>query len=184
MKNKEIKNIKTIILISVIIVLIMIAIIVITISKGIGNEQEFSKTNTIKLEEIDEHKEELKDAKYEKYMERIKNATERDRIEAYAGKFFTYINDKNYEAAYDLLSDGFKSSYFRELSVFEEYVKTSLPKRLLTVEYDNIERNGNLYILSVKIIDPINAKSEDDYEEKYVIIEEYDYDNFKMSFSV
>lgn len=182
-KNKEIKNIKNIILILVVVLVIIIAIVVLKLTEPEENV-EYTKTNTIKLEEIEEHKEELEDDKYQRYLERIKNATERERIEAYAGKFFTYLNDKDYESAYELLSDGFKSSYFRELSVFEEYVKISFPKRLITVEYDNIERNGNLYILTVKIIDPINATSAEDYDEKYVIIEEYDYDNFKMSFSV
>lgn len=114
-------------------------------------------------------------------INRLKDMGERDRIEYYASKFVSSIGNKSYEYAYSLLYDEYKERYFPTLEKFEEYAKTRLPSRL-SLEYTNIERNGDVYVLWVTLKNPIGTdKSE---VEMNFIIKENDLNDFVMSFSV
>ena len=106
---------------------------------------------------------------------------ERDRIEYYASKFVSSIGNKSYEYAYSLLYDEYKERYFPTLEKFEEYAKTRLPSRL-SLEYTNIERNGDVYVLWVTMYNPLGSK--DSSIEMNFVVKEIELNNFTMSFSV
>lgn len=106
---------------------------------------------------------------------------ERDRIEYYVASFLDAIEAEEYEKAYNMLYGEFKERYFSTLSSFEEYAKTKFSKELI-VEYTNIERNGDYYVLWATISDPLAGKASS--REINFVVQENDLNDFVMSFSV
>ncbi len=114
-----------------------------------------------------------------KYLSTLK---EGNRIEYYCGNFLKLIDEGNYEKAYNLLYGEFKEKYFPTQEEFEEYVKNFYPK-FYGIVYDDIDRYTDLYVLRLKIID-YNATKGDEEIIQRVVIREYDYNNFAVSFQV
>lgn len=114
-------------------------------------------------------------------LNRLKDMGERDRMEYYVSKFITSLGNKSYEYAYSLLYDEYKDNYFPTLEDFEKYVKTKLPSRL-SVEYTNIERIGEIYVLWVTLKNPIGTEQNE--VEMNFIVKENALNDFVMSFSV
>ena len=115
-------------------------------------------------------------------IENLKQMNERERIEFYSGMFFDYIETAEYEKAYELLHTDFKKNYFSNFQSFKEYAQKTFPE-MANIEYDNIERNGDVYVLWIYISDAINGKP-GDKKEMNIVIQENDYNDFVMSFSV
>ena len=88
--------------------------------------------------------------------------------------FFNYCQEKNYQAAYDMLSDGCKYVYFSNLIYFQEYVDTIFneEKAYYIQNYSNYK---DYYVYQVKIFENImktGLTGKDDlsfYEEKISI---------------
>ena len=107
---------------------------------------------------------------------------ERSRIERYFGKFINAIENKNYSSAYSMLNDSFKNTYFATQEAFEQYVSTKYPSEFIVVEYENIERQGELYVLTVSIDDGINQQFEK-FEQR-VVVRENGINDYTLSFQV
>lgn len=114
-------------------------------------------------------------------INRLKDMEERERIEYYVSKFTASLGNKSYKYAYSLLYDEYKERYFPTLEKFEEYVKTKLPSRL-SMEYTNIERNGDIYVLWVTLKNPVGTEQTE--VEMNFIVKENALNDFVMSFSV
>lgn len=114
-------------------------------------------------------------------LNRLKDMGERERMEYYISKFITSLGNKSYEYAYSVLYDEYKENYFPTLEKFEEYVRTKLPSRL-SVEYTNIERIGEIYVLWVTLKNPIGTEQKE--IEMNFIVKENALNDFVMSFSV
>lgn len=106
---------------------------------------------------------------------------ERDRMEYYVSEFIESIEEGKYSDAYDMLYDEFKKNYFPTYEKFEEYAKTKFP-RLASIQHENFERNGDVYVLWTKFSDSLGSK--DSYKEIKFVVQENDLHDFKMSFSV
>jgi hypothetical protein len=106
---------------------------------------------------------------------------ERDRMEYYVASFITDIENKEYEDAYDMLYEDFKTNYFPTLASFEEYVKSKFPKNI-TLTHNNFERNGDVYVMWVTVGDLLGSK--DSGVEMNFVVQEYDLNDFALSFSV
>lgn len=138
--------------------------------------------NTITTENIETDRQ-------EKILTKLKNMTERDRMEYYFGTFVSKLDEKDYESAYNMLYEEYRKTYFPSMSSFKEYVQ-EIYSGMTSVEYNNIERNGDIYILWVTIND-LNGKSVEIIDEAEVstgkevkvVIREYGYNDFVMSFS-
>ena len=104
-------------------------------------------------------------------------------MQTYFGRYLSYIESKDYQSAYDLLYDGFKQNYFPTLEEFIEYVQNNYPNNIV-VEYVNIERQGTIFILTVKLRDALTDTTQTDTLERQVVVTENDINNFKISFSV
>ena len=106
---------------------------------------------------------------------------EDNRMKTYFTKFMlTYVSNGKYTEAYNLLYDEFKQTYFKTQEEFETYAKEKYPAFML-IEYNDIERQGEYYILTVTIKDI--AEQKENIEQRFVI-REYDFDEFIVSFSV
>lgn len=115
------------------------------------------------------------------YQKDLSEATERDRMEYYVSEFISAVEDGEYEEAYNMLYDEFKENYFPTLASFEEYAKKTFP-RMCILEHENIERNGDVYVLWVTMSSALASK---DYGvEINFVIQENDLNDFVMSFSV
>ena len=107
---------------------------------------------------------------------------ERDRMQYYCTQYFKYIQNSNYSKAYEFLYEEFKQNYFPAFEDFEEYVKNYYPS-FYGIEFDDITRQGNLYVLRVKIVKLDGENGETEEVQRFVIRENY-YNDFVMSFQV
>ena len=111
---------------------------------------------------------------------KVADMTERSRMQTYFGTFISYIEEKDYENAYNLLNENFKNNYFSTIEQFEEYMK-KYPKDM-AVEYKDIERQGELFVLTVEIKDVFN--SETPKITQRIVIRELGVNKFTISFQV
>lgn len=98
----------------------------------------------------------------------------RDPISELIGKFVENCNNKNYEAAYNLLSKECRNNIYPDIEDFKLYVNYVFPTNKI-YNIQNFSNKDNKYIYTVTILDDILAtgfNNEDEmeyYEEKYVI---------------
>lgn len=89
--------------------------------------------------------------------------------------FINFCNDKNYEMAYNLLSEEYKQRYYSSIDKFKDYVdRTFANKKLYNIQdFSNLR---NTYVYRVRLLDDIltNGTSEgySFIESKYVLKEE------------
>lgn len=177
MKNKNVNNkfFRVMILI-LIIVLVLLFIVNLILRNTLQEQQEENvvDTNTVTAEEIEQN---AKDRE----LEGLINADERTRIQQYCGTFIRHIENGEYDKAYDLLYPDFRNNYFKTLEDFTKYVQEKFPSDLILVSYDNIERQGQYYILFTTITSPLQP----DYsmEQRFFFVEN-DFNDFKVSFEV
>lgn len=164
------------------VILILVAVILITINiivymkiylipnSNINNSTIKEESNEIDINKADE----------EVVLEKLKSMSERDRMEFYFSEYATYIEDGAYEKAYDLLYPEFKNNFFPTLEKFEEYAKKIYPE-FMTFSYNNIDRQGYIYVLNIDIIDIDNK---DNKKSHRVVIQENDFNDFVLSFQV
>jgi len=191
-KNNEI-DIKLLILLIIIVSLVTIILIVIlkkiVIPKANDGNYKSNISNSIVVNNTNETKTTIPTTD-EEIIKYLSTLGERDRMQYYCGKFFNYIYKAKYEDAYKLLNSDFKSNYFPTQEEFEEYIENAFPT-FYGIEYDDISRQGDLYVLRLKIVDFTNvgkSESESTNEEEdniqRVVIRENYYNDFEMSFQV
>lgn len=172
-KNKK-KNEKKImyIIIGTILILILFAIIF------------MPKNNKNQSEEIEEEltEEQMEVMEQEADTALLQEMEERDRMEYYFGKFLEKIENEEYEKAYGFLYQDFKNTYFPTLEDFTKYVQKTFSE-MSDIEHENIERNGDVYVLWIRVGDVLNAKP-NEKKPMNIVIKENDYNDFVMSFSV
>lgn len=175
------KKLKGIIVLIVILVLVAINLIIFIFNnqnnsqKETNNKVNTTQENTTSID-IYENKslESIIDNK-------IANMEDDNRIKAYYGKFIKMINSKDYESAYNCLNDSFKANYFTTLEEFAQYMENKYPKNRIVVEYNNVERKGEVFVLGVVINDAIDPNFQEFSES--VVIREISANNFSLSFS-
>ena len=159
---------------------VVIIILIVIIASIISARNRMNQPTIGDLDEVTQ--EELENDKNQKLIAALQNMEERDRMEYYFGIFLDEIEDGEYEKAYDLLYPDFKNSYFPTLEDFEKYIPTVFTE-MSDIEHENIERSGDVYILWITIADAIHGKP-NDKKEMNIVIQEKDYNDFVMSFSV
>ena len=102
----------------------------------------------------------------EKYKEPISNLIH---------NYVEYCNNKQYEEAYNLLSEKFKDRYCNNIEEFKKYVdKTFDTKKIYNIQ--NFSNLDDTYVYRVRLLDDILASGTTDQylytEDKYVIKEE------------
>ena len=170
--NKKIVN-----LLLIIIVLIMIAV---NILIYINNHKEETNNNTNQINFIQENIVTNKETIQNTVNNKLENMPERNRIQTYFGTFMTYIENKNFENAYKLLNENFKNNYFSTIDAFEKYFE-NYPKNI-AIKYTNIERQGEIFVLTVEINDMFDNETEP--ITKRIVIRENGLNDFKISFEV
>ena len=107
---------------------------------------------------------------------------ERDRMEYYVSNFINLLEKKEYEKAYGLLYEDFKAQYFPTAGQFQTYVESKFSS-MMNLEFTNIERNGDVYVLWVNMQDAING-NKNEHEEYNFVVRENAINDVDISFSV
>ena len=139
------------------------------------------KHNIIKEDSL-QIEEETQKIRNEKIVNKLADMNERERMEYYIATFVNYIESKEYEKAYELLYDEFRQRYFPTLEDFTKYAEETFPT-MMNIEHDNIERNGEVYVLWIYVSDILNGEK-DDKKAMNVVIKENNLNDFVLSFSV
>ena len=105
---------------------------------------------------------------------------ENDRMKYYVSRFLTFVMELDYEKAYELLYDEFKTRHFDTYEKFEDYAKEKYSISM-SVEYTDVQVQGDTYIVFVTIKD--NLFTRKDRTQTFVVKED-DFNNFVLSFSV
>jgi len=165
---------------NVVLVLIIISIVLVSIIALIINRYQ---NRPVSLEGMTE--EEMAAAAQEirndVNLARLRNATERERIEDYVNQFLKCIENEDYSSAYDMLYDEFKENYFPTEEEFEGYVSKRFPS-MMSKTIKNIERNDDIYVLWVEIKNPIEVG--DTTREVNFVVRENGLNDFDLSFQV
>lgn len=114
-------------------------------------------------------------------LSKLSEMNERSRMEYYVSEFISAIEAENYEAAYQMLYSDFKDKYFPSISDFESYAKGKFPS-MISLDYTNIERNGDIYVMWVTVANPLAGKNSG--SEMNFVLREYGLNDFALSFSV
>lgn len=112
----------------------------------------------------------------------LKDMSERQRMEFYFSEFMDYIENGKYQEAYNLLYPEFKENYFKTLDDFKKYVNKLYPE-FVSFSYNDIERQGNIYVLMITVINPDLNKSEAKKSQR-IVIKENNFNDFVLSFQV
>lgn len=161
----------------IIIVAVCILIVIILVFMDSRKNKPTDYSNMTENEVVSTVQNEIDEMKVAK----LSTQSERDRIEYYVSTFIDAIEESNYEKAYGMLYDDFKTNYFSTQESFEEYVKTKFPK-VISIEHTNFERNGDFYVLWSTMSDLIKGKSS--ALELNFVVQENELNDFKLSFSV
>ena len=97
-----------------------------------------------------------------------------DPIEQLIGNFVEKCNNKDYEAAYNLLSEECREHVYGDIELFKQYVDAVFPnKKIYNIQ--NFSNTDNVYVYNVNILNDIlasgmnNEADKETYVEKYVI---------------
>lgn len=112
----------------------------------------------------------------------LKQGKERDRMDYYCGQFFKFIEKKNYEKAYNLLYSEFKNEYFPTIEEFTKYVQSLYPS-VMAIKYDDIDREGNIYIITAVIDNAFSTDQSEQFKQR-IVVKENNYNEYVLSFQV
>lgn len=138
------------------------------------NDENKSDSDWVKQEDLTEEQ------KNQEILSKLKGMGERDRMEFYIGEYIEYVEQENYEKAYELLYPEFRNNYFKTIDDYKKYAKETYPSGII-MNYSNIERQGEYYVVFVDIID------EEDSSKKIsqnIVVKENNYNDFYLSFDV
>lgn len=95
------------------------------------------------------------------FTEQYDNGDDQTKVQMNINKFILMINNQDYEVAYNVLDDNFKSNYFTTLEEFENYIKTNM-YRYNSVNFESFDINGNVYSCTVSLTDLSGGKYVDE----------------------
>lgn len=126
----------------------------------------------IYLKNANKNEEQVKIVTTEEQEEAVTNYVrtrgEKERMQVYLAEYIKHIERKEYDQAYNLLYPQFKENYFNTKEEYIWYVEKNYSD-LMMIEYDNIERQGNYYILSITITNL--GEIETQKSQKFIIYE-------------
>ena len=170
-----VKDNKTPILFALFIILLIVAITIVVVNsrknkvsyEGLSDEEISAKVN----EEIGQME-----------LNELSSMGERERMERYVSNFVSDVENGEYESAYAVLNEDFKTNYFKTLEAFQEYADNHFP-RMISLKHENIERTGEgTYVLWVTLSDSLKGK--DTGIKMNFVVKENELNKYELSFSV
>ena len=181
-RAKKHLNTTDIILIIIVLILMFIALSLLIRNYSLTKKMNNSKsTNTVVSNSTTNNNAYTVPQTENEIIKELSKKGERDRMEYYCGQYFKHLQKGEYEAAYNLLYADFKEKYFPTLEEYIEYIKKTYPQNH-ALKYDDITRQGNIYVLDLIIIDVFG--SEQTEKRQRVVLKENTYNDFVLSFQV
>lgn len=115
------------------------------------------------------------------FIETYNSASAQKKVALNIQKFIQAINTKDYNYAYNCLSDGFKNNYFKTLDSFTIYIQDNFFE-INTPEYKTFSETSGLYKYAVDFKDYTKAKEGN--IEKTFIIQLNEGTDFEISFNI
>lgn len=167
-------------IINILLTIVVLILIAINIKIYISNheEEKIAEQNNIQISNTMQNN--MEEDIQNTITSKVADMTERSRMQTYFGTFISYIEEKDYESAYNLLNENFKNNYFSTIEQFETYMQ-KYPKDI-AVDYKDIDRQGELFVLTVEIKDVFNSDAEKINQR--VVIRELGVNQFTLSFQV
>ena len=168
-KNKKTK------MIVIILVVVLIALIfaMILLYRNTKNNSNLSTSEKAEIEHLEEVKKER--------AVQLSDKTEQERMQAYCADFFKLVDNGSYERAYSLLYSDYKENFFPTLNNFKKYFEDYFPSSF-ALDYNNIERLGDIYVLMVSVKDTVNGSYGHNFD-MYVVLQEKALNDYVISFS-
>ncbi|MBP3256177.1 MAG: hypothetical protein J6M60_06820 [Clostridia bacterium] len=118
----------------------------------------------------------------EKDIEDYKKLTNAGKVQTNVDTFFQMLNSKDYSAAYNVLSDGFKDTYFKTEASFEQFMKQTLYENC-EIDYGNFsDKISGVFTQYVEIK---NRDNKNDKKIRMNIIMQLDEGTgYKLSFEI
>ncbi len=184
-KNYEQELQKSKIMLLILLLLIFLVVIIVSLQKAIISQNENKIGSNLIPENITIEEgmteEDVKEIKEE--VEQLSKESETIRIKYYLTKYIGYIENEEYEKAYNVLYPEFKKNYFPALEKYTEYVKRKYTS-FVTVDYEDMQRQGNIYIIYARIQDLSNPTNEEKNFSQKFVIQEQEINKFVISFEV
>ncbi len=128
--------------IRIILIIFLIAIAILLLLIGIlKKETKEEKPEEIKTVQTDDNT---------VVTERVRNRGEKERMQVYLAEFIKNLEKGEYGKAYNKLYPEFRENFFETEEGFKQYAKQNYSS-LMAVEYEDIQRQGAYYILTVTI---------------------------------
>lgn len=173
----KVKRLTLIIILVVVILFLLLSLVL--ISKNRNDEK--TKDEAVVIETDESLNKKVNESVNDGIREELEGLSEQKRVEYYATKFIKALEARNVSLAYSMLNEDFKTNYFNKQDAFGEYIKKYFPKET-SIEYKNMERLGDIYVLVVDVKDILSSDPND--FECYIVVKENDYNDFELSFSV
>ncbi len=159
------------ILIILILILLNVAILINEIKLIAGDTKNESSNEVTTTNETNATKTEI-----EKHIEKQE---ENVRVQYYVANFLGFIENQDYEGAYNLLNEDFKKANFDSVEKFKDFCKI-YPEKNTVCKYSGFDRIGaSVYVITVTIqqLENTNFKT----VQQNFVIRENDYNDFKVS---
>lgn len=115
------------------------------------------------------------------FLEKYNSTDEQGKTALNIQKFTQALSAKDYRYAYNHLSGGFKSNYFKSQEDFERYINDNWYNCNFEVEYGEFEEQSGLYKYTITIK---NKENQNELFQKTIIMKLNEGTNFEMSFNV
>ncbi len=113
------------------------------------------------------------------YIEEYNKAESVDKANTNIAKFFKMINNKDYEAAYNVLDETYRKNNFSTLDKFKYYVKTQFFDYTTVTEIKDVTKSSSYYVCTIVT----SSRDGKEKTETFVVSLE-EGTNFKLSFTV
>ena len=110
----------------------------------------------------------------------IRDRGEQERMQVYFAEFIRCIEKGQYDRVYKKLHPEFKENFFKTEEAFATYAKKTYSS-LMSVEYNDMQRQGTYYILTVTIT---NLERQETTINQMFIIHELGLNDYELSFQV
>lgn len=142
----------------------------------------YEKNKKEEQKDLEPVEEDVKELTEEEKILELKSMSETNRIHQYFSEYINSVDERDYELAYGYLYPEFKQNYFPDQASFETYVDENYPK-YLGIEYEDIERQGSYYILTVRIYNALDEEVTEYVKQKFIVYE-LEFGEFVLSFQV
>ncbi len=87
----------------------------------------------------------------QQFLNKYNAASDQEKVVLNINKIVSAINNKDYNYVYKKLADSFKNNYFKDEESLREYLQNNLYDKIV-VEYNEFEREGNIYTYKIRVI--------------------------------